>query len=471
MPRYPFSPQLLDALPEELCELFRGLELTLLEEICSRLKISGQLNEVTVQDIRALRAHGIDLEEIKKAIDRAAGTGEKKLDKLLDDVVERNQQYYTEMIGLAHVTAPERLVNESDIAAIRRQTWGAYKNITGSMGFLVVRGGRLTFLEPAKAYQWALDSAELQIQSGAVSYNQAISMAVRQLADSGLCVAYDKNGKPVKNRVAYESGHVDHLDVAVRRAVMTGVNQLNQKYREQSMDYLETDLVEVTAHLGARNVDGPNGWENHAKWQGKVYRWNRGGGRPEAERRREPEPQAEPSTGAYPVQTPRGGTGPLDVTREYLDAARPNSHTVQDLLSYTVNGVTYTVDGHDVQLSYSQHEKKIAEILERTLGGELFMVPRVNDPQGVRTPDYLFRGEAYDLKTLKPNAGPNTIFNRVKKAAGQAQRFIIDVTSSGLDDVTIEKQIEKLFSRSDTDWVEEVFIIRDNAISRIVKRI
>lgn len=39
------------------------------------------------------------------------------------------------------------------------------------------------------------------------------------------------------------------------------------------MDYLETDLVEVTAHSGARDVDGPNEWENHKKWQGKVYRW------------------------------------------------------------------------------------------------------------------------------------------------------------------------------------------------------
>ena len=264
MPRYPFSPEILDALPEELCELFRGLELTLLEEICSRLKIAGQLNEVTVQDIRALRAHGVDLEDIKKAIRKATSIGEKKLDKLLDDVVERNQQYYTEMIGLAHVTAPERLVNESDIADIRRQTWGAYKNITGSMGFLAVQGGRLTMLTPAKAYQWALDSALLQVQSGAVSYNQAIAAAAKQLAESGLKTA------------VYESGHVDSVDVAVRRAVMTGVNQLNQKYREQSMDYLETDLVEVTAHLGARNVDGPNGWENHAKWQGKVYRWRRG---------------------------------------------------------------------------------------------------------------------------------------------------------------------------------------------------
>lgn len=98
------------------------------------------------------------------------------------------------------------------------------------------------------------------------------------------------------------------------------------------------------------------------------------------------------------------------------------------------------------------------------------MVPRVNNPQGVRTPDYLFRGEAYDLKTLKPNSGPNTIFNRVKKAEGQAQRFIVDVTYSGLDDAVINQQLEKLFTRSDTGWVEEVFIIRDDAIFRIVKR-
>ena len=274
--RYPFTPQLLDALPEELAELFRGLELKLLEEICSRLKIADQLNEVTVQDIRALRSHGIDMEDIKKAIDKTTSIGEKKLDRLLADVVVRNQKYYTLMIDLAQVTAPERLIDQEDIWAIYEQTKGQYRNITQSMGFLVRQERHKIMLSPAKAYQWALDSAEMQIMSNAISYSQAISEAVKELAAGGLCVAYDKNGNLLKNSVAYQSGHVDQLDVAVRRAVMTGVNQLNQKYREQSMDYLRTDLIEVTAHLGARNVDGPNGWENHAKWQGKVYRWRRG---------------------------------------------------------------------------------------------------------------------------------------------------------------------------------------------------
>ena len=80
--KYPFQPEVLDALPEELAELFRGLEDTLLDEICSRLAMKDQLNEVTVQAIRALRSHGIDTKEIEKAIRKTSGISEKKLKEL-----------------------------------------------------------------------------------------------------------------------------------------------------------------------------------------------------------------------------------------------------------------------------------------------------------------------------------------------------------------------------------------------------
>lgn len=253
--KYPFSPELLDALPEELAELFRSLEATLLDEICSRLNLSGELNEVTVQDIRALRSHGIDLKNIEKAIQRTANISQQDLQKLLDDVVERNQRYYSEVIDLAGVTAPETLVSIEDTWAIYEQTKQTFRNLTCSMGFLVDNGR--TMLAPARAYQWALDNAEMQVMSGAVSYNQAIKNAVKQLADSGLKV------------VDYESGHRDQIDVAVRRAVMTGVGQLCDKYSEQSADYLGTPYYEVTAHIGAR--DTGVGWQNHKAWQGRVY--------------------------------------------------------------------------------------------------------------------------------------------------------------------------------------------------------
>lgn len=263
MLRYPFTPELLDALPEELAELFRGLEDTLLEEICSRLKIAGDLNEVTVADIKVLRSHGIPLEEIKRAISNTNEISIERLDEIFDSVVARNQAYYTELIDLTHVTAPDTLVDHEAIYAIYQQTKGELRNITQSMGFVARQGRHMTLLPPAKAYQHMLDMAVMEVESGAISYNQAISKAVRELAGGGL------------KRVDYASGHTDQIDVAARRAVMTGINQINQKYREQSMDYLGTDLVEVTAHLGARNVQGPNGWEAHSEWQGKVYRWRR----------------------------------------------------------------------------------------------------------------------------------------------------------------------------------------------------
>ena len=257
MSHYPFTPALLDTLPEELAELFRGLEDTLLDEICSRLALKDQLNEVTVHAIRALRSHGIDLEDIEKAIRKTTGISEKKLKELLDDVVERNQRYYTDLIDLAHVTQTETLVSGEDTWAIYEQTKQTLCNITRSMGFLVDAGR--TMLPPAKAYQWALDNATMQIQSGAISYNQAIKSAVQQLAQSGLKV------------VDYESGVHRQIDSAVRTAVMTGVNQICDQYTKQSAEYLETRYSEVSAHSGARDKPGPSPWSSHKDWQGKVY--------------------------------------------------------------------------------------------------------------------------------------------------------------------------------------------------------
>ena len=221
------------------------------------MKLADQLNEVTVQDIRALRSHGIDLKDIEKAVRKTIGISEKKLKELLDNVVERNQRYYTDLIDLAHITQPETLVSVEDTLAIYEQTKQTMRNITRSMGFLVDAGR--TMLPPAKAYQWALDNAVMQVQSGAINYNQAIKAAVKQLADSGLKV------------VDYESGHRDQIDVAARRAVMTGVNQICAKYTEQSAEYLDTPYFEVSAHAGARDKPGPSPWSSHKDWQGKVY--------------------------------------------------------------------------------------------------------------------------------------------------------------------------------------------------------
>lgn len=574
MRAYPFDPSTLDALPEDLAELFRALEITLLDGICSQLKESDELNEVTVQSIRALRSHGIDLKEIKKAIRRTSGISETKLNKLLDDVVERNQKYYTDLIDLAHITQPETLVDAAEVAAIRAQTLDTFRNLTASMGFLVDAGR--TMLPPAKAYQWALDSAVLQVQSGAINYNQAIKTAVKELADSGLKV------------VDYESGHRDQVDVAVRRAVMTGVSQICAKYTEQSAEYLDTPYFEVSAHIGARDKPGPSPWSSHKEWQGRVYSihagdiypsiyevcglgavdglegancrhrrfpwvegisertytdaqldhiddghgctfdgkeftayeatqmqrriertvrklkrekaaYNAAGlhedetavnirlrrlnakykafsaeaglpGQPERMKVLYQDNAASKTASSTETSISKDREFYTDETKKWRETATPNSHVVRDLQEHTVNGITYKVDGHNVVLDYSPHEKEIAELIEREFGGEIYMVPRVNSPQGVSTPDYLFRGIGYDLKTLGESAGANTLFNRVKKAKWQAQNFIIDVTNTKLNEDTILAQVKKVFHREDTKWVDEILIVQNGSRILVFKR-
>ena len=159
-----------------------------------------------------------------------------------------------------------------------------------------------------------------------------------------------------------------------------------------------------------------------------------------------------------------------DITGRWYPDADPNSHPVLELQEYASGGATYKVDGHNVVLDHDAHEKEIVELLEREVGGEIYLVPRVNNPQGVPTPDYLFHGRGYDLKTLSEKAGPNTMFQRVKKAKRQSRNFIIDVSDTKLDRETIAQQISKIFWSENTRFVDEIVIINEGRIVQVAKR-
>ena len=257
--KYPFTPEFLDAVPEALCENFRALEMTILRRIAEQLQ-TGKMNEVTIQGIRALRAHGISTEEIEKAIRKTANLSEQEYDAIIKDVIRRNRKYYTDLCTLERITVPQTLVNAQAVNAIVKAAKYDLRNLSRSMGFSV--GGR--FIEAKKAYLWAVDNALIQVQSGAISYNEAIANATRQLADSGLCVTDKGEGIQFPKKI-------DKIDVAVRRSVLTAINAINSEYTQESMEYLGTDYVEVSAHRGARNKG--QGFENHEQWQGKVYYW------------------------------------------------------------------------------------------------------------------------------------------------------------------------------------------------------
>lgn len=161
--------------------------------------------------------------------------------------------------------------------------------------------------------------------------------------------------------------------------------------------------------------------------------------------------------------------GYLDTTNDWKAQATPNSHQIIDLNTYTVNGIDYKVDGKQVVLDYTAKEKEIAELLEKELGGEIAMVPRVLNPKGVSTPDYIFRGEAFDLKELTGTSS-NLIYNAISKKKKQASNFILDISTCPLSETEILRQVEGIYWSRHTSFVDKLILVKNNQIINIFSR-
>lgn len=158
------------------------------------------------------------------------------------------------------------------------------------------------------------------------------------------------------------------------------------------------------------------------------------------------------------------------VIDNWKSEATPNSHPVEDLMEYNSNGTSYSVDGKNVKLDYSLKEKAVAELLQKELGGEIKMVPRVLNPQGISTPDYIFRGEGFDLKELL-GTSKNLIYNAISKKGRQASNFILDISNCPLDAAEIARQIEYVYWSRHTQFVDKIIIIKNGQLSNVYERI
>lgn len=159
-----------------------------------------------------------------------------------------------------------------------------------------------------------------------------------------------------------------------------------------------------------------------------------------------------------------------DITVKWIKNANPNSHEVEDRLYYIDDkGVKYKVDGKNVVLDYTKKEKEVAVWLENTFGGKIFMLPRINKPWNVKTPDYLFRNEYWDLKEISAS-GKRAIDNRINGTKKQTKNYILDVTNSILSDEEIIYQIKRLYDSNDRKWVEKIILIRNYKLIIICKR-
>ena len=153
----------------------------------------------------------------------------------------------------------------------------------------------------------------------------------------------------------------------------------------------------------------------------------------------------------------------IDITSEWLETATPNSHIVEDRQYFEYKGNRYNVDGKNVVLDYSSQEKNIAKWLENTFGGEIYMLPRINNPDGIQTADYLFRGEYWDLKEINGKSR-QVLYHAIYKKKTQSNNFIFDTGSSELTISELQKQIYKLYNRKDTRFLQKIILKKENDI-------
>lgn len=114
-------------------------------------------------------------------------------------------------------------------------------------------------------------------------------------------------------------------------------------------------------------------------------------------------------------------------------------------------------------------EKEVAEILGKAFGGQVNIIPRINNPASIKTPDYIINNERFDLKEIT-GKGKYVIEGNLRKKKNQANNFIIDVTNTKMDPKEIERQIKSIYISKRFMWIDKIFVIKENKIINAYKR-
>lgn len=251
-----FTPTEIEALPSAMEQLYRSLQLNIMSDLTERLKANGEeITSAADWQINRLYELGVSKDEIDSLIQSTLDVSDNEIDRIYDEVVKsgyaRNEELYTSK-GKEYIPYAENKQLQQLVKAVKNQTKSEYRNITGSLGFAVRNADNtLSFTPLADFYQRTLDNGLMQIASGAVDYNTVLKKAVKAMTDSGL------------RTVDYASGWSNRVDVAARRALITGFNQVVAKVNEDNAEQLGTEYFEVSYHRGARPT--------HQVWQGRVY--------------------------------------------------------------------------------------------------------------------------------------------------------------------------------------------------------
>lgn len=242
------TPKQIDDYPARLVELYNQAECDIIADMAKRIAAKDMFIPSVQWQMDKLLEMGSVQSEIENRLAKALNKSKSEIRQIIKDSGYKSLKKDLTIYRKSGIDTSDALQSDAVKQALENgiaQTNGTFENIT-----------RTTVNSAAMQYYDALDSAYLQVSSGAFDYNTAIANAIKKLTENGIATAI------------YSSGHKDYLDTAVRRATLTGLNQAALHAQERLADELDSDLVEVTAHAGARTGIGV---ANHAEWQGKVY--------------------------------------------------------------------------------------------------------------------------------------------------------------------------------------------------------
>lgn len=242
------KPKYLERLPAAMVGLYIQVEQDILSNMAARIAAFDLYGPAAQWQYQKLIEMGNYRSYIVKSLSSLTGKTEQEIKRLLTEAGQETLRFDDAIYAKSGLSPPPLAASpalQTIMAAGVRNTMGLFENLT-----------RTTAATATQQFEKALDRAWLQVNTGAFSHQEAVRMAVKELSSRGI------------ESIVYPSGHVDHLDVAVRRAVLTGINQTALKLQEARADEMGCDLVEVTAHAGARVGIGV---ANHAEWQGKIY--------------------------------------------------------------------------------------------------------------------------------------------------------------------------------------------------------
>lgn len=235
-------------------KIWREAERRIMEDVIRRIKKAGEITSTADYQINRLIEMGKSREEVERIIKEALGATWPEMFEMYDKVAEweyvRNREIY-EQVNDDFLTPEDNKWLRQITEAARKQTKDTLVNMAQSFGFSVLMAGKRVFTPFAEYYQKYVDTAIQDVVTGGTDYNSAIRKVVTQMTNSGLRV------------VDYASGHTNRADVAARRAVITGVNQITAQVSEHNAEKLDTEYFEVSWHPCAR--------PDHQTWQGRVF--------------------------------------------------------------------------------------------------------------------------------------------------------------------------------------------------------